>query len=107
MSLGWSATSPTLRSVRRSNVLSGPTLVNTSNVVLKSAVMPEWRKLFEAGDSDFGGGAWVPLKCGLPMRSVLQTPRIWEQETTQRTNRSGQREGPVNAFVGSLVNVPG
>ena len=21
--------------------------------------MPEWRKLFEAEDSDFGGGAWI------------------------------------------------
>jgi hypothetical protein len=28
--------------------------VNTSNVVLKTRVMPEWRKLFEAKDSDFG-----------------------------------------------------
>jgi hypothetical protein len=37
--------------------LSGPTLVNTSNVVLKATVMPEWRKIFEAEDSDFGGGA--------------------------------------------------
>jgi hypothetical protein len=31
--------------------------VNTSNVVLKATVMPEWRKIFEAEDSDFGGGA--------------------------------------------------
>jgi hypothetical protein len=52
-----SVTSPTLRSVRRSSELSGPTLVNTSNVVLKTGVMSEWRKLFEAKDSDFGGGA--------------------------------------------------
>jgi len=59
---------------------------------LKAAVMPEWRKLFEAGDSDFSGGAWVPLKCVLPMRSVLQTPRIWEQETTQRTNRTDEEK---------------
>jgi hypothetical protein len=40
--------------------LSGPTLVNTSNVVLKATVMPEWRKISEAEDSDFGGGAQVP-----------------------------------------------
>jgi hypothetical protein len=26
-------------------------------VVLKATVMPEWRKIFEAEDSDFGGGA--------------------------------------------------
>ena len=50
-------TSPTLRSVRRSSELSGLTLVNTSNVVLKTRVIPEWRKVFEAEDSDFGGGA--------------------------------------------------
>ena len=55
-SLGWSVTSPTLRSARRSSELSGPTLVNTSNVVLKATVMPEWRKSFEAEDSDFRGG---------------------------------------------------
>jgi hypothetical protein len=34
----------------------GLTLVNTSNVVLKATVMPEWRKIFEAKDSGFGGG---------------------------------------------------
>jgi hypothetical protein len=33
--------------------------VNTSNVVLKAAAMPEWRKLFEVKDSDFGCGAWI------------------------------------------------
>jgi len=31
--------------------------VNTANVVLKATVMPEWRKIFEAEDSDFGCGA--------------------------------------------------
>jgi hypothetical protein len=29
----------------------GPTLVNTSNVVLKATVMPEWRRIFEAEDA--------------------------------------------------------
>jgi hypothetical protein len=28
--------------------------VNTANVVLKTRGMPEWRKLFEAEDVDFG-----------------------------------------------------
>jgi hypothetical protein len=46
-----------LRSVRRSGELSGPALVNTSNVDLKVTVMPERHKIFEAEDSDFGGGA--------------------------------------------------
>jgi hypothetical protein len=55
--------------------------VNTSNVVLKATVMPEWRKIFEAEDSDFGGGAWVPWKCVLPLKWVPQVPRIWERET--------------------------
>jgi hypothetical protein len=44
------------RTFSRSSELSGPTLVNTSNVVLKARVMAEWRKIFEAEDSDFGGG---------------------------------------------------
>jgi hypothetical protein len=30
--------------------------VNTSSVVLKATVMPERRKIFEAEDSDLGGG---------------------------------------------------
>src|ERR1700733_8290367 len=49
MSPGRSVMSPTLRSVRRSSELSGPTLVNTSSVVLKAMVTPERRKIFEAG----------------------------------------------------------
>jgi hypothetical protein len=32
--------------------LSGLTLVNTSNVVLKTTVMPECRKIFEAEDAE-------------------------------------------------------
>jgi hypothetical protein len=35
----------------------GLALVNTSNVVLKTTVVPEWLKIFEAEDPDFGGGA--------------------------------------------------
>ena len=44
--------------------------------------MPESRKIFEAEDSDFGGGAWVPWKCILPLKWVPQVPRIRERETT-------------------------
>ena len=40
------------------------------------------RKIFEAEDSDFGGGASVPGKCVLPPEWVPQVPRIWERETT-------------------------
>jgi hypothetical protein len=29
--------------------------------------MPEWRKVFEAKDPDFRGGASVPWKCVLPL----------------------------------------
>jgi len=43
--------------------------------------MPEWRKIFEAEDSDFGGGAWVPWKCSFT-EWVLKVPRIRERETT-------------------------
>jgi hypothetical protein len=44
--------------------------VNTSNVVLKATVMPERWKIFEAEDSDFGGGTYVPWKCVLPLKWV-------------------------------------
>jgi hypothetical protein len=37
---------------------------------LKATVMPEWRKIFEAEDSDFGGGAYVPWKCVFPLKWV-------------------------------------
>jgi AraC-like DNA-binding protein len=56
-SLGRSVTIPTLHSVRRSSELSGLTLVNISNVVIKTEAMSEWRKIFEVEDSDFGGGS--------------------------------------------------
>jgi len=39
-------------------------------VVLKTGVMSEWRKLFEAKDSDLAAGCQP------------QVPRIWERETT-------------------------
>ncbi len=52
-------------------------------MVLKTGVMSEWRKLFEAKDSDFGGGALVPWKCVFfHWKWVPQVPRIWERETT-------------------------
>jgi hypothetical protein len=44
--------------------------------------MPERRKIFEAEDSDFDGGAYVPWKCVFPLKWVPQVPRIWERETT-------------------------
>ena len=56
--------------------------MNTSKVVLKATVMPEWRKILEGEESDFGGGAKVPWKCVLPLKWVHQVPRIWERETT-------------------------
>jgi hypothetical protein len=40
-----------LRSARLSRELSGLTLVNISNVVLKIGVMQEWRRIFEAEDA--------------------------------------------------------
>jgi hypothetical protein len=56
--------------------------VNISNVVLKATEMPEWRKSFEAEDSDFGGGAWVPWKFVSSSEWVPLVPRIWEREIT-------------------------
>jgi AraC-like DNA-binding protein len=49
--LGWSVTSPALRSIRRSSELTGPTPGNTSNVVLKARVMPEWRTTISPGNA--------------------------------------------------------
>jgi hypothetical protein len=48
--------------------LSGLTLVNTSNVVFEDHDHAGMVKIFEAKDSESGGGA--------------QVPRIWERETT-------------------------
>lgn len=47
----WWAMSPTLRSVRPSSELSGPTLGNTSNVVLNASAVLEWLRVLEAKDS--------------------------------------------------------
>jgi hypothetical protein len=50
--------------------------VNTSNVALKATAMPEWRRIFEAEDSDFGGGAWVPWEWVLPLKWVPQGAEV-------------------------------
>jgi hypothetical protein len=44
--------------------------------------MPEWRKIFEAENSDFGGEAQVPWKCVLQLKWMPQVLCIWEPETT-------------------------
>jgi hypothetical protein len=75
-------TSPTLRSVRCSSELSGRTPGEYLKRGFEDQVMPERRKISEAEDSDFGGGAQVPWKCVLPLKWVPRVPRIWERETT-------------------------
>jgi hypothetical protein len=44
--------------------------------------MPEWGKIFEREESDFGGQAQAPSKYLLPMEWVPQVPRIWERQIT-------------------------
>ena len=62
--------------------------------------MPERRKIFEAEDTDFGGGALVPWKCVLPLKWVPQVPRIWERETTDpKPAETDHDQAPVNAAV--------
>ena len=71
--------------------------MNTSSVVLKAAVMPEWRKLFEAGDSDFGGGAWGAIEVcssneiGAPNASHLGTGNHASNQPKQTKRRPGKR----------------
>src|SRR5258708_9440016 len=97
MSLGRSVTSPTLRSVRRSSELSGPTLVNTSNVVLKATVMPECRKIFEAEDSDVGGGGLGAME--VCSSTEMGAPGALHLGTRAHGPRSRPRSVPVNAHV--------
>jgi hypothetical protein len=44
--------------------------------------MPEWRKIFEAEDSDFGGGGLGAMEACSSTEMGAQAPRIWERETT-------------------------
>jgi hypothetical protein len=75
--------------------------------------MPEGRKVFEVKDADFGGGAWVPWKCVLPMKWVPQVPgspatglRRWGGGASHlgtgahghKTDRSRPRSVPVNGL---------
>src|ERR1017187_7476380 len=99
MLLGWSVTSPTLRSVRRSSELSGPTLVNTSNVVLKATVMPEWRKMFEAEDSGFGGGPRCHGSAFFHGNGCPGASHLGTGDHGPRTHRSRPRSIPVNAMA--------
>jgi hypothetical protein len=58
--------------------------------------MPEWRKIFEAEDSDFAE-SW---KCVLPLKWVPQVPRIWERETTDpKPTETDHDQVLVNALV--------
>src|ERR1700730_2585755 len=82
MSLGRSVTSPTLRSVRRSSELLGLTLVNISNVVIKTEAMSEWRRYLKLRILTLAAGLGIMEVCssnemGAPNASHL------EQKTTQ------------------------
>jgi hypothetical protein len=60
--------------------------------------MPEWRKIFEAEDSDFGGGAQVPWKCVLPLKmGAPGASHLGTGDHGPKTDRSRPRLVPVNA----------
>jgi hypothetical protein len=62
--------------------------------------MPEWRKLFEAEDSDFGGGALGAMEVG--SSTEMEAPDALHLGTGDRrpkTDRSRPRSVPVNAPV--------
>jgi hypothetical protein len=61
--------------------------------------MPEWRKVFEAEDSDFGGGAQVPWKCVLPLNvGAPGASHLGTGDHGPKTDRSSPRSVMVNGL---------
>jgi len=54
--------------------------------------MPEWRKIFEAEDSDFGGGGLGAMEVCSSTEMGAQVPRIWERETTDPKPTKADRD---------------
>jgi hypothetical protein len=77
--------------------------VNTTNVVLKATVMPEWRKIFEAEDSDLPDLGAMEVcsstEMGAPGASHLGTGGHGP-----KTDRSRPRSVPVNALGSRSAN---
>jgi hypothetical protein len=57
--------------------------------------MPEWREIFEAEDSDFGGGAWVPMQ---PPRALAVAVLTVASQKAGRRARKG-RDHAGTAFA--------
>jgi hypothetical protein len=59
--------------------------------------MPEWRKVFEAEDSDFGGGAWVTKTRLFVSGSKISWPSI----INACSRKAGDRQ---NVYLQSRTN---
>ena len=74
--------------------------MNTSNVVLKATVMPEWQKNFEAEDSDFGGGGLGAMEvCSSTEMGAPGASHLGTGDHGPKTDRSRPRSVPVNAHL--------
>ena len=73
--------------------------MNTSNVVLKARVMPEWRKIFEAEDSDFGGGLSAMEVCSSTEMGAPGASHLGTGDHGPKTDRSRPRSVPIDALV--------
>src|SRR5450755_1289176 len=82
MLLGRSVTSQTLRSVRRSSELLGLTLVNISNVVIKTEAMSEWRRYLKWRILTLAAGLGFMEVCSSNEMCAPNASHL-EQETTQ------------------------
>jgi len=54
--------------------------------------MPEWREIFEAEDSDFGGGAWVPMHP--PRALAVAVLTVASQKAGRRPERGAIMQAP-------------
>jgi hypothetical protein len=74
--------------------------VNTLNVVLKATVMPECRKIFEAEDSDFGGGGLGAMEvCSSTEMGTPGASHLGTGDHGPKTDRSRPRSVLVNALA--------
>jgi hypothetical protein len=69
--------------------------VNTSNVVLKTRIMPEWRKIFEAEDSDlWPRGLGAMEVCSSAEMGALGASHLGTGDHGPKTDRSRPRSVP-------------
>ena len=61
--------------------------------------MPEWRKIFEAEDSDFAGGLGAMEVCSSTEMGAPGASHLGTGDDGPKTDRSRPRSVPVNALV--------